>query len=306
MSRDIQCRWCWGWGHNRRTCPEAAAEALVVENIVQKHNIKVDDYDRKYGYTSATLHAIRELASSENIEEPTWRNFRAWGERLKREHSKEQRKAQGGRRCGFCSETGHNARTCDEKKSFAIKCRALRALAHRVVRSQLESSGLVPGALVSWEVYEYNVTTNPGAHAVSKYGLVSSINWNEVAVCDLNRREGAATEIESWYKNRALIEVRETNGDTRFMGLPRNITQQTDYYYSPLAAYNENLTSPVKNRKIKVNSDYLGDEITLIDPTIQPISYSTTVADEEWGKELARLLREVGADKVAKQLNLDH
>jgi hypothetical protein len=303
MSRDIQCKWCYGWGHNRRTCPTAIEEAKVVEDLVEKYGLAIDDYDREWGYTSGILSRVRELAASEGFEEPGWRSYRAFGERMQRNFNKKKTAARGGRRCGFCSERGHNSRSCEEKKSHVSRCRALRALAHRVVRSQLESSGLVPGALIRWQEYDYSPDRKSAY--VDKFGLVSAINWKNVAICDLDDRDGAATVIEGWYRSAALIEIRNSSGRVRTIGLPRNITQQTNYYYKGGETTADILVGPVKNSKIKVNSEYLGDEITLIDPQTDLVAYSDTVENKEWGEELAALLKEVGADQTAKSLNLE-
>ena len=105
----------------------------------------------------------------------SWRDRWLWEEIADRKIA-QAKKNKRGRTCGFCGESGHNARTCPAKKQHRKDVDAMRGLAHRVVAACLSKAGLVPGALVrlrewNWELDDYE----------QKMCMVMGIDWDHVA-----------------------------------------------------------------------------------------------------------------------------
>jgi hypothetical protein len=124
--RTVRCGHCYEKGHNKSACPDRKKQ--LADNIE--------------AYT-------KELAENKFADEWRKRNTERYLQSSKDQLSKMMNRGKN-RSCSYCGETGHNKRSCANRKQDAnnqadktIKLRQ-HALAH------MSSIGLGPGTLVSW------------------------------------------------------------------------------------------------------------------------------------------------------------
>ena len=291
MTRQNQCQCCGNYGHNRRSCPRIKETYQRMEDLAKKYNIEITEQEREHRSAAPwqRLQATIETAGKWDEDNYSYRDRWIWEEHQNRTNNLKATKKIGGRKCRFCTERGHNSRTCETKKEHVKKCGAVRALAHRVVRVSLEQAGLVPGALMSYRDYNYqtgNYETN--------FGIVTGIDWDEIAKQELDNKDGCNRNIENWYTNATYIRVRKHNGGQTWAAFPRDLPQQTSYHYDAAPSdARPKMVSPVIGGKISKDG-YLGDTVTLLPPELRIFRWGKQLMDEEWADEVNQLLDEVG------------
>jgi len=290
-TRQNQCRACGGWGHNRRRCPQILEISDRIEKLAKKYDHCPTDEERRYGSSgwisklrAKIVDAVGDAHEDASI---AYSDMWKWSERAERLAYQKLKKEQGGRRCGFCSERGHNARTCDSKKVHVKQCNAVRSLAHRIVRAAFEQSGLVPGALLEYRRYDYEISK------YRKYcGVVQKINWGVIAEQDEKTQGGINNAVEDWLMRGHTLTVLDHNGALQTLATPRNIRAQTDYHYNADPQYN--LLHGIKNGSVNTSGGYLGDNVENL-PDLGVWIWGKEFLDDEFGKTVDNLLKEVSA-----------
>ncbi len=292
MTRQNQCQCCGGFGHNRRSCPRIKESFQRMEDLAKKYNIEISDEERRCRAGSQWKRLTEAIVAAGSPAEDnfTYRERWQWEEIQNRKNNQKITNQQGGRKCGFCHGRGHNARTCENKKVHAKNCDAMRGLAHRVVRSQLEASGLLPGALVQYRAYNYEV-----GQYENQFGVVTGIDWSMIAQMELDNVQGVERGFENWYARSAFILVRQTDGQVKNVALPRDIPQQSSYHFNAEPSENHpRLVSGVLGGKLNENG-YEGNNVTAIDPSLPIYRWGKQMMDDKWSVEIDRLFEEVGA-----------
>jgi len=154
----VNCRWCYGKGHNKRSCPE------YTEVLKGRALQEINDGEGYNGYWGAQynkrvkktgLYADGTPMSKEAIQAAT-------------KSSK--------RRCKYCGAQGHNKRTCQELKHDKGEWIAKELDWRKKIKAWAEEVGYGTGALLKvdrWgEVYAW---------------MVTDIKWNDIASNDVGR-----------------------------------------------------------------------------------------------------------------------
>ena len=289
MGRSNQCQHCGDWGHNRRGCPKIKAAYARVEELAKKYGIERSEDERAYASTS-WIQRINEAASAAgNAEdEISWRDRWLWEEIADRKIA-QAAKNKRGRRCGFCGESGHNARTCPAKKQHRIDADAMQGLAHRVVAACLEKAGIVPGALMqsrswSWEKEDY----------VPTYLVVSHIDWESVAEPGYDHTQGMPRNFTTWFRSRFIV-AQDMQGNVHRFGMPRNIEQQCHSDYYEAGSKQEGLASPNVGGSVNKSHGWAGDNVTMIDPGVPGVFRwnDKALEDEELNPEISDMVNQV-------------
>ena len=297
MGRSNQCQHCGDWGHNRRGCPQIKEAYARVERLAEKYGIERSADERAYASTS-WIERINEAAKAQDApeDEVSWRDRWLWEEIADRKIA-QAAKNKRGRSCGFCGESGHNARTCPAKKLHRKDVDAMRGLAHRVVAACLSKAGIVPGALIrlrdwNWDLNDYE----------QKMCMVIGIDWHHVAEGDYDHEQGMPRLFERWFKG-AFIKVRKPNGQEGKLRLPQNIKEQPHHSYYEVEPVSHALASGVVGGPVNKDSGWMGDNATLISPHANGIyhwgvnkdagSGERIVAGGELEKEVNQLINQV-------------
>ncbi len=290
-TRQNQCHSCGGWGHNRRACPQALEIYERIEKLAKKYDHCPTDEERRYG-NAGWIQKLRTkivdtVGDTHEDASIVYSDIWKWSERAERIAYQKLKKEQGGRRCGFCNNQGHNARTCDQKKVHVKQCNAVRSLAHRLCRAAFEHSGLVPGALVEYQRYDYGV---------GKYrqhcGVVQKINWDVIAEQDENTQGGINNAMEQWMMRGHTLTVLDHNNDLQHLATPRNIVAQTEYHYDENPTYK--LLNGIKGASVNTTGGYLGDNVEDL-PDMGVWIWGKEFLDTEFGEKVDTLLKEVSA-----------
>ena len=259
MGRSNQCQHCGQFGHNRRGCPDIKAAYARVESLAEKYGIERSEEERAYPSTSwiDRINQAAQAAGSED--EVSWRDRWLWEEIAERKLS-QARKNKRGRRCGFCGEHGHNARTCPAKQQHRKDCDAMQGLAHRVVAACLSKAGIVPGGIMrlrewNWKIDDYE----------QQMCMILGINWERVAAPGYDNDQGSPRNFDSWFKG-PIIKVRKPNGQEGLLRIPGNIKQQSHYNHFDGEPVGHGLVSGFVDGPVNKNSGWKGDNVTLLSP----------------------------------------
>jgi hypothetical protein len=299
--RTNRCSHCYEYGHNRRGCPKIKSAYEKIENLIKKHHVKDSDSSEAPRYWWPAHRLVSEInqksIEAHNVLPPTaeklfdvapedyiehWEAY-LWKEARERELAKATRMSSP-RRCGFCNETGHNRRKCPEREQHKLDCRAMVALAHRIARASFEKAGLVPGALVKYREYDYNVRDY-----VERLGMVEAIIWNQVGEQDTDKNH-LNRVIDTWIFGDRTVKIRDHHGETRYLSPPRNIEQQTDYFYRENPAGGFQLACPVYGSSVNLDG-YEGASRFPVDKDIW--TWGEWI-DKKFGREVVKLAKEVG------------
>ena len=260
MGRSVQCQHCGQWGHNRRSCPQIKEAHARVEKLAEKYGVYRSEDELAYASTS-WIDRINEAAKIQDADEDeiSWRDRWLWEEREERKMAQARKNARG-RQCGFCGERGHNARTCQAKKQHRKDCDAMQGLAHRVLAACLKKAGIVPGALMRKQEWDWK--NNDYKQVMC---MITGINWERVAEPGYDNPQGSPCHFDSWFKG-PMIQVRMPNGDEGLMRLPQNTEQQSHYHYYESADASWGLVSGVVGGNINKDKGWMGDNETLVSP----------------------------------------
>lgn len=298
--RTNQCSACAGWGHNRRGCPEIKAAYEKVAKICAKYGIEPDPeayrstwFDplrekQMAAHGVSDYYEIHHIDHEEHISYWESCRFQEHGERLL---VAERRKKRGVKRqCSFCGKTGHNRRNCPEKEAHERECRAMKALAHRVARMTFEAAGIVPGALIQYRDFDYTTRDY-----VNRVGLVQGIDWSQIGKQDVENSSGLGNVLEYWvFRGSKAIIIKDHEGRTRPVAVPRNIEQQSNYFANSGPAGFE-LICPVQGSRVNLDG-YEGDSEF-------PVSMPVYMWGGEWvskrfGNKVIKAIKEVGSELI--------
>jgi len=151
--RTVTCGHCYEKGHNKSSC-KALRQTLRDRMARDKAALEKDVWQYEWEKSSAQsrlANASRELHKLESKGK--------------------------NRKCGYCSDTGHTRRTCQERKDHVEVNTDKTLRFRRELCDKFIEHGLGPGALVEVDTREW--TNNGGAEAVA-LGVVTSIDFSEI------------------------------------------------------------------------------------------------------------------------------
>ena len=292
-----QCQVCGQFGHNRRSCPTIKDAHAKVERLAEKYGIERSDDERAYISTS-WIQRINEAARAQDADEDVVRYSEMWHwEELEERKVAQARKNKRGRRCGFCGEDGHNARTCPAKKQHRKDADAMQGLAHRVVAACMSKAGIVPGALM--RVREWNWKLDDYEQVMC---MVTGINWERVADPGYDNAQGSPRHFDEWFKG-PIIKVRKPAGEEGYLRLPHNITQQSHYGYHETEPTGHGLLSGVVGGPLNKDSGWKGDNVTLLSPEAHGVYLWGSKVNEGMGKRLVDADLEPTIDELINEVS---
>jgi len=147
--RTVRCGHCWEKGHNKSSCPERKKD-LANRIKTVKAQIKADSYENDWSRNS----------DQQRLESYT--------EQLDRMLNKGKN-----RKCSYCSQGGHNRKTCAERKEEITKAASDLTTWRERLHSKMQDVGLGVGAIVRTRVRTQDDT-------VSALGFVEDIYWNNL------------------------------------------------------------------------------------------------------------------------------
>jgi len=151
--RTVTCGHCYEKGHNKSSCKDLR-ERLRKRIATNKARIEADNWSNDWEKNSA----MRGL------------------ENASRELHKLESKGKN-RKCGYCSDTGHTRRTCQDRKDH-VELHTNKTLRfRRELCDKFIEHGLGPGALVEVDTREW---TNEGGSEKMALGVVTSIDFSEI------------------------------------------------------------------------------------------------------------------------------
>ena len=279
MGRSNQCQHCGQFGHNRRGCPDIKAAYARVESLAEKYGIERSEEERAYPSTSWISRINEAAAAAGSEDEVSWRDRWLWEEIEERKLS-QARKNKRGRRCGFCGEHGHNARTCPAKKQHRKDCDAMQSLAHRVVAACLSKAGIVPGGIMrlrewNWKIDDYE----------QQMCMIMGINWERVANPGYDHDQGLPRHFDEWFKG-PIIKVRKPNGQEGLLRIPGNIKQQSHYNHFDGEPVGHGLVSGFVDGPVNKNSGWKGDNVTLLSPEAHGVYHWGVNKDDGSGERI--------------------
>lgn len=316
--RDVRCSNCYQEGHNVRTCPHIIkdhqhvidmAKKYGVENpydhpdyqgaryvgtywIVEELNFAIERYNRENGI----------LDGGDLIDYAQRRNWEEHEERLRSNLAKKGRI----RRCGFCGEPGHNARSCKEKKAHRQKCDALRSLAHRVVAAGLEEDGLVPGALIAIQRYDWDQRAY-----VDRLAVITDIDWDAIAQPDYDNRDGAPDYVNIWFgKNMIKYQYCDDSSEWGYSPFPHGSSTRPNPAASCNSSYKIVSLIPGAAAPRNKANGYMGDDLMMLSgDDMVPLGLDVFCgsandnkpfpqASSEFKSKVAELLHEVNAQLI--------
>ena len=298
--RKNQCSACGQYGHNRRACPGIKEAYEKVLKVCAKYGIEPDpdawrsqwleplQEKQMAAHGVSDYYQVHHIDDDEYISNWDANRFQEHGERLA---ARARRKERGGnkRQCSFCGEHGHNRRNCPAKEAHERECRAMKALAHRVARMTFEAAGVVPGALVQYR--DFNYITREHTDMV---GLVQGINWSQVGHQDLEQSSGLGNVLEYWvFRGSQSVIIKDHEGRTRTVAMPRNIDQQSDYYADTHSSFK--LLSPVYGSRVNLDG-YEGDSKF---PVSMPVyMWGGKWKSKRFGNKVIKAIEEVGSELI--------
>ena len=299
--RTNQCSACGQYGHNRRGCPQVKASYEKVIKVCEKYGIEPSPDSWCYNwleplkkkqmeaYGVSDYYDVHHTNDDDYISNWDAHRYEEYGTRIV---ARNRRKEFGGnkRRCGFCGEQGHNRRNCPAKEAHQRECRAMKALAHRVARMSLEAAGIVPGALIQYREYDYNVR-----EYVEHIGMVQSIDWSQVGQQNPEESNGLGNVLEYWlFRGGKMVVLKDHEGRTRQVAVPRNIEQQSDYFAETGPA-GFKLLCPVHGSRVNLDG-YEGDSKF---PVSKPVyMWGGKWMSKRFGNKVIKAIKEVGSELI--------
>jgi hypothetical protein len=297
MARTVQCQHCGNFGHNRRSCPQIKEAHARVERLAKIYGIERSEDERAYASTS-WISRINEAAEAAGApaDKISWRDRFLW-EEIEERKIAQARRNQRGRRCGFCGEYGHNARTCEAKEQHCKDADAMQGLAHRVVAACMSKAGIVPGALMRTQEWDWDLNDYKNVMC-----MVTGINWKNVAVPDYKNNEGSPRHFDDWFKG-PIIKVRKPSGQESFLRIPQNITQQSHYRYYDKESASFGLMSGVVGGSLNKDDGWKGDNVTLLSPEAEGVYHWGPKVIEGYGEHLVDAELEPAINDLINQVS---
>ena len=151
--RTVTCGHCYEKGHNKSSC-KALRQTLRDRMARDKAALEADKWGNDWEKRSAQSRL----------------------ERSSRELHKMENRGKN-RKCGYCSDTGHTRRTCQERKDHVEVHTDNTLRFRRELCDKFIAQGLGPGALVEVDTREW---TNEGGSEKMALGVVTSIDFSEI------------------------------------------------------------------------------------------------------------------------------
>ena len=151
--RTVTCGHCYEKGHNKSSC-KSLRQALRDRIAKNKALLEADNWSSEWEKNNAARgleHASHQLHKMET-------------------------KGQN-RKCGYCSDTGHTRRTCQERKDHVEVNTDKTLRFRRELCDRFIANGLGPGALVEVDTREWS---NEGGSEKMALGVVTSIDFSEI------------------------------------------------------------------------------------------------------------------------------
>ena len=295
--RTNQCQSCGDWGHNRRGCPRIKESHARVEAMAKKYGVPLPDKEEYVSTLWINDINTANMAANGNVtnteDEITYSQRWHWEELEERQRA-QARKNKRARKCGFCDESGHNARTCPAKKQHYKDCNAMQGLAHRVVAACFKKAGIVPGALMRKR--EWNWKSDNYEQVMC---IVTGIDWSRIAEPGYDTPQGLPRHLDQWFKG-ANVRIRLPNGDEGNMRIPQNMKQQSYYGYYDREDESWGLASGVVNGNLNKNQGWMGDNVTLLSPEAggvymyrQQPEEARRIVDQDLQPEIDELVNQV-------------
>ena len=211
----VNCRHCYGRGHNRRTCPD-------LTETLKKRAENEEGNEGYYGiqYAKRTGKYIDGTAIPSSL--------------------KATRRG-GTRRCKYCAKKGHNTRTCPELKTARIDAVTETRTIRETVLAALTERGLGVGAIVTknahsgpigylvtgfnWEhVTARTITTNPNVVQLQVLNNSQVSNWERTTAVPLPPIEGV--NENSWDQIELVAPV---SGSAAILTVPEGWVEDQDW-----------------------------------------------------------------------------
>ena len=158
-SGTVRCSICYGRGHNKSGCPTVLERYKTYQKLVAEYKKKNPDVNIEDGLDwNQRMDAgisYKHLQAASIIET-------------------KQRKNKG-RTCTYCSEQGHNRRTCSPLKSHVDQLIAGSTIYNTKVAKVFELAGIHVGGLVQHKVEEYDSCKGEWVKE-DKIGVISNID----------------------------------------------------------------------------------------------------------------------------------
>jgi len=200
------CGYCYGRGHNKRTCPRQTDSYLT--------RYKASDPDTKEWYASRLL--------ERGINPETGKPLTAKEKKAKTGYTKQER------RCKYCDERGHNSRTCTAKTSD-VKLINEVAKEFRIAAVERVKSEEFPkvGALLQYHHPREWMGSRDGYQPINEIHMVTGIEWDRV---NFDRAFGGTTD---WL---AMVNLGAP-------GRPRHAGKQSHWRVDKVRRNNNGVTS---------------------------------------------------------------
>jgi hypothetical protein len=153
-----------------------------------------------------------------------------------------------------------------------------------------EAAGIVPGALIQYRDFDYTTRDY-----VNRVGLVQGIDWSQIGKQDVENSSGLGNVLEYWvFRGSKAIIIKDHEGRTRPVAVPRNIEQQSNYFANSGPAGFE-LICPVQGSRVNLDG-YEGDSEF-------PVSMPVYMWGGEWvskrfGNKIIKAIKEVGSELI--------
>ena len=212
-----RCGHCWEQGHTKRGCPTYRAKA---ENWLAE-NPEAESYDKPYW--------VREVEGYKNIGK--------------------------NRKCSWCSEQGHNKRSCPQRKDASAKNISKNKEWRAQILEKLKEMGLGEGALVA------------DSRKAERLYLVLNMQWDKINLTGSSESAAGHAEYSKYhyksgqtYPEIILCRVRNNHKTSVYMPMLKDDQGRELMYYG-------------------------GNNLDIVSPA-EPKPPSGWVDDESWAKGL--------------------
>lgn len=211
------CSYCMSSDHVVSECPNAVSDWA----FFQRHEIPLK------GGSSAHWTIGARTGYNGAVYDHWFREPREWGkwfvecekaiEKIERAKARQANKKSGRRRvssCGFCGDTTHNRRDCQEMRDFKAKLlEANRDWRQRIYDRLVGELGLSVGAVI--KVEQKQGWNQP---SVEKIAIVESINWDELSMFCINQTASHwQGRVRSDFHQRLRISI-NVDGKSKTLG----------------------------------------------------------------------------------------
>ncbi len=280
--RKATCGYCRTEGHNQYQCPHVRGDW---ENFLSKLIVPRDADGNiiKRGYNSLFYGGSFDPLKDELYSG----GFSSWFSNCRKAYlvQKERgfdlkhktKRTAVTRTCGFCGETGHTRRNCDQMKDFLKKCyKANENWRKAAYKELVQDHGISVGAVV--ELVEKSGYGN-SERITTTLGIIKSINWDKAnvfaalsktsdTVRSPIRIEVLADNKSVWLDNlKACFHTISDNGSLKYAWNQRTASLKRVITHSPtpldpewITSYRESFETLVKKRTLEQLRDGMKNE----------------------------------------------